>query len=522
MSWQPPYRSSNFRHMYAKPAPKEHCYSGLPITRSVHDNAFCSVNPRFIAVVTECTGGGAFLIISIHHTGRVDPQHARVCGHEGKVLDVKWDPFSDLRIASCSEDCTVKVWNIPPQGVRNNLTTPLKELRGHTRRVGLIEWHPTARDILFSSAYDCKVLVWRLDVCECVCCRPVRVIDSHTEVLLSLSFNTDGSRLATACRDKSVRVIHTHTGELLQQGSVNSHRPTKVVFVGDLNLLISTGVSCWNQRQITVWNPADLSEPLLEEDLDGDAGVLFPFYDPDTHLLYLAGKGDGNIRCFELSAEEPYLHFTAEYRSPLPQKSMAVMPKRGLDLSDCEVFRFYRLVGIKNLVEPVSLIVPRKSDGFQDDLFPPTAANEAAMSAAEWIQGHTRGPVLMSLKPGAEVENPYPAPEPRLSKHQNPSPPPSAANQAEEQRPGDPSDLSDWQEDDTHASSPCPHVTRSPLQWCESPVYTPPSPDDQLLVVFYRQCEELRILKAELQEKDERISRLQQQITQQCDIPAPH
>uniref|UniRef100_A0AAY4AQ09 Uncharacterized protein n=1 Tax=Denticeps clupeoides TaxID=299321 RepID=A0AAY4AQ09_9TELE len=67
------------------------------------------------------------------------------------------------------------------------------------------------------------------------------------------------------------------------------------------------------------------------------------------------------------------------------------MPKRGLDLSDCEVFRFYRLVGIKNLVEPVSLIVPRKSDGFQDDLFPPTAANEAAMSAAEWIQGHTRG-----------------------------------------------------------------------------------------------------------------------------------
>lgn len=34
----------------------------------------------------------------------------------------------------------------------------------------------------------------------------------------------------------------------------------------------------------------DLSEPLHEEDLDGSAGVLFPFYDPDTHLLYLAGK----------------------------------------------------------------------------------------------------------------------------------------------------------------------------------------------------------------------------------------
>lgn len=40
----------------------------------------------------------------------------------------------------------------------------------------------------------------------------------------------------------------------------------------------------------------DLSEPLYEEDLDGSAGVLFPFYDADTHMLYLAGKViDANI-----------------------------------------------------------------------------------------------------------------------------------------------------------------------------------------------------------------------------------
>ena len=36
------------------------------------------------------------------------------------------------------------------------------------------------------------------------------------------------------------------------------------------------------------------------------------------------------------------------------------MPKRGLDVSVCEVFRFYRLVAVKDLVEPLSLIVPRK------------------------------------------------------------------------------------------------------------------------------------------------------------------
>lgn len=30
--------------------------------------------------------------------------------------------------------------------------------------------------------------------------------------------------------------------------------------------------------------------PLTEEDLDGSSGVLFPFYDVDTNLLYIVGK----------------------------------------------------------------------------------------------------------------------------------------------------------------------------------------------------------------------------------------
>lgn len=30
--------------------------------------------------------------------------------------------------------------------------------------------------------------------------------------------------------------------------------------------------------------------PIMEEDIDGLSGLLFPFYDADTHMLYLAGK----------------------------------------------------------------------------------------------------------------------------------------------------------------------------------------------------------------------------------------
>uniref|UniRef100_A0A6Q2ZIK2 Coronin n=1 Tax=Esox lucius TaxID=8010 RepID=A0A6Q2ZIK2_ESOLU len=488
MSWHPAYRISKFRHVYGKAATKHHGYNGVPITHSVHDNHYCSVNPRFVAIVTECSGGGAFLVLPIHHTGRVDPHQPKVCGHSARVLDVKWNPFDDLSIASCSEDCTVKLWDIPAHGVHQDITRPRKVLKGHTRRVSLLEWHPTARDILLSSAYDYKVMVWDVSLCESVLRTPVVVISLHSELVLSMSFNTDGSSLATTSLDKRVRVINPRTGHLLQVSSIKHHRANKVVYVGDHNMLLSTGISPWNQRQMVLWDGDDLSEPLLEEELDDAAGVLFPFYDRDTHLLYLAGKGDGNIRYYDISCVKPYVQFLDEYRSILPQKGLGVMPKRGLDVSSCEVFRFYRLVTIKDLVEPLSMIVPRRSpEIFQEDIFPMTAGNEAAMTAQQWLSGLNRGPVLTSLRPGTKVANPYPAMPPRTG----------LARVDVQGLPGGPTEQAFLQEQVTQAPgwAYTPHC-REPS---ECP---PPRAENELLQVFYRQQEEISELREQLHQSE--------------------
>lgn len=45
----------------------------------------------------------------------------------------------------------------------------------------------------------------------------------------------------------------------------------------------------------------DLSVPLLEEDLDGSSGLLFPVYDSDTHMLYVVGK----VSVFHISKCRP-------------------------------------------------------------------------------------------------------------------------------------------------------------------------------------------------------------------------
>lgn len=64
-SWFRGVRSSKFRHVYGAPAKRERCYDNIKITKNAHDSQFCAVNPKFLAIVTEVAGGGAFLVLPL-------------------------------------------------------------------------------------------------------------------------------------------------------------------------------------------------------------------------------------------------------------------------------------------------------------------------------------------------------------------------------------------------------------------------------------------------------------------------
>lgn len=152
----------------------------------------------------------------------------------------------------------VRIWDIPANGVRQSLTRARKTLVGHSRRVSLIEWHPTAENLLLSSAYDYKVessvgpstheitpppphqdyysepfpcpaspqvLLWDVSQVGAVLRSPIRVVlrpvyhrYPSEALLLSVSFNADGSRLVVTSKDRRVRVLDPRTGTILQVG----------------------------------------------------------------------------------------------------------------------------------------------------------------------------------------------------------------------------------------------------------------------------------------------------------------
>ena len=117
-------------------------------------------------------------------------------------------------------------------------------------------------------------------------------------------------------------------------------------------------------------------------------------------MVYLAGKGDGNVRYYENVDEPPFIVKLSEYRSTAPAKGMCFLPKRGLDIASCETARALKLEG-SGKVEQLRFTVPRKSEAFQEDIFPPTVAGKSACTAEQWFDGVDAEPVKMSLDPAA-------------------------------------------------------------------------------------------------------------------------
>ncbi|KAM9393277.1 coronin-1A [Pholidichthys leucotaenia] len=387
-------RSSKYRHVFGQAVKADQCYDDIRISQMTWDSNFCSVNPKFVAMIVDASGGGAFMVLPLSKTGRIDMSYPTVCGHTGPVLDIEFCPHNDNIIASGSEDCSVMIWEIPDSGLVSPLTDPVVKLEGHCRRVGTLSWHPTAHNVLMSAACDNVIILWNVARGEAA----VR-IDIHPDLIYSACWNRDGSRILTACKDKTLRVIDPRKGTVIheKEKTHEGSRPIRAVFMSDGKIL-STGFSRMSERQVALWDPKNFGEPLTLQELDTSSGVLLPFYDPDTGVVYLCGKGDSSIRYFEVTDEAPYVHYLSMYSSKESQKGMGYMPKRGLEVNKCEIARFYKLHERK--CEPIIMTVPRKSDLFQEDLYPDTIGPEPSVEADEWFEGKNAPPILISLKDG--------------------------------------------------------------------------------------------------------------------------
>lgn len=388
-------RQSKYRHVFGTVAKKENCYDDIKTTKTAWDSNFITASANHFAVCWDSAGGGAFAVIPHSKTGKIEPSFPTVNGHKQTVLDIEFSPFNDNLIVSVSEDCTGKVWLIPENGLTENMTESAQTLIGHKRKVGQVRHNPIANNIVATSASDLSVKLWDIETGK-----DVRSFDAqHSELIQSIDWNFNGTLLASTCKDKKLRVIDPRATSLVQENESHAGvKGSRVTWLGRKEKIFTVGFSRTSEREYCLWDPKDLSKPLNRVNIDSASGILMPFFDPDTNVLFLAGKGDGNIRYYEVVDDAPYIHYLSEFKSSTPQKGACALPKRSVNVNECEILRMLKL-GNKT-VEPISFTVPRKSDIFHDDIFPDCFSGEPTLTSAEYLSGKNGEPKTVSLANG--------------------------------------------------------------------------------------------------------------------------
>ncbi|KAK0753079.1 hypothetical protein B0T18DRAFT_314821 [Schizothecium vesticola] len=390
-------RASKYRHVFGKSTRKEFCYDNLHISRNAWDTNLVKANPDYLSVNWESGGGGAFAVIPLEEKGKAPDQIPLFRGHTAAVLDTDWHPFNDRIIASASDDGKVFVWEVPQNftlhtepGDEVQDVSPSIKLAGHSRKVGQVLFNPAAENILASASGDLSIKLWDIGTGQSV------LSLKHPDIVQSLSWSANGALMVTTSRDKKLRVwdvrqqspVHEYAGH---EGAKNS----RAVWMGEHNRIATTGFSRMSERQIALWEPGRKDPIGGFNSLDSISGICMPFWDDGSSCLYLAGKGDGNIRYFEY--ENDKFEYLSEYKSADPQRGIAFIPRRGINVHENEIMRAFKTVN-DSYIEPISFTVPRRAETFQSDIYPPAFGSKPAMSAKEWLDGKTAVPAKIDLE----------------------------------------------------------------------------------------------------------------------------
>lgn len=382
-------RKSHFRHVFGQAAKKDKSYHDVGIQCNGEGNHIAA-NEKYIIFATT-GGGGPCCVIPYGKTGRIGKAAPKLNAHTAKVLDFAFNPFVPHIVASCGEDCMVAVSTLPadPLEFKGQGGDRSTVMQGHDKKVDLIAWSPTAHGILATCSHDGTVRVWDAEEGK----QSLSLGIGHE--CNSLTWNRDGSQLAVTCPDKKMRLWDPRAPTAVAKISTGM-RTARSLFHEKVGL-IGCGGSVMGTRQYNLYDIKKLGSPVREFEIDDAAGMMLTYYDPDTSVLYIGGKGGAQVKYFELTDKAEYMYKLAIYSMKAGVKGMKFLPKLMCNWQKCVIAK--SLMVYRDWINPVEFIVPRKSQLFAEHLYPDAYAGVASLTGSDWLGGQNKAPILKSMDP---------------------------------------------------------------------------------------------------------------------------
>jgi WD40 repeat protein len=198
-------------------------------TYSVNAIAF-SPDGRYIATSSQDatiriwdlqTPAGSSAVDASSRLGVVDTC-VQLVGHQGRVWSVAFSPIrtgkpgDEFILASCSEDRTIKLWDM---GTGNCLQT----LIGHQDWVKSVAFSPDGQ-VLASGSFDHTLKLWDLQTGVCL-----NTLRGHTSTSTMVTFSSSG-QLASSSYDQTIKLWHVSTGQCIRTLQGHGNRVWSVAF----------------------------------------------------------------------------------------------------------------------------------------------------------------------------------------------------------------------------------------------------------------------------------------------------
>ncbi|XP_022787917.1 coronin-7-like [Stylophora pistillata] len=351
------FKASKYRNAAPKIPKKEECITDIRVGNlmSSYGNHI-KASDTFMAFNVDVGGGGSLGVLPLEEVGRKEQSLPLLHAHADFVTDLDFSPSDGKLLTTCSYDCSIKLWKIPEEGIKEDIPAPLWVLPQQPGRVENVLFHPAASEVLSSSCGK-SVTIWDLQKQELKC-----NLENHQDVVQSFCWKEDGSLLVTSCKDKKIRILDPRGNSVVVEcNGIGGIKDSRVLWLGNTDKVISTGFGQSRTRELVVWDVNNISSPVQRMSFDTSSGVSSQMMDQQ-------------------------------------HKGMAIVPKLAMNVMKCEVVRLLQLTKLS--VVPISYCVPRKSyRDFHADLFPDTFAREASMTAEEWFSGSNHPIRRVSLDP---------------------------------------------------------------------------------------------------------------------------
>lgn len=358
-------------------------YSDFRLSNKLVDSCGMACSTEYVATIPD--GASSVALFKLAALQRKPPL-MKLRGHTSTISDMLFSPFYATIIATASEDSTVRIWDVPMEiiGAEMEVQNSVATLNEHSRKIASIDWNPITDFILSSASFDQTLKVWDVD-------RGTAISSyKHNDKLFSCKWNSTGNLLAASCKDTNLYVTDPRAaGTVATTPCHDANKMIKITWTdghaGVETYLLTTGFTKNQERQMNFWDMREITKPVISVEFDRSSSYFIPQYDETLGVIYIAAKGEGIARCYQLRGGE--LYRLEEYRTSVPTRTFCFVPKRALDVNKCEIGRMLRNEENKNIV-PISFYVPRKNaTSFQEDLYPPPPSIQPALTVEEWLQG---------------------------------------------------------------------------------------------------------------------------------------